>query len=189
MGAMIDYLGSMLIGGVVILMMISFNGNVIESSGLQTFKTGVQGNLTTVTDILENDFRKMGYRIPVLTDSAIVYADTTTLKFRGDINNDGTIDTVTYFIDTAGARLTTNPKDSVLFRQVNRGGATAMFVGMISFKMRYYNSSDSLIPGNRIFATSKIKSILVSMNMQSKDPYDTVYVGAYWERKIRPRNL
>jgi hypothetical protein len=197
-----DIIGSVVIGGIVMLMLLVFNGNVMESAGLQTFKTNVQSNLTAVTDILEYDMRKMGYRVSS-PDSAIVYADTSKIKFKGDFNNDGTVDTLIYYIDTVGASLTPNPYDKVLRRVMNGQPSEAMFVGVVSFKIQYYDKLDSLIKITPVSVASKIKSLKISINMQGKDrifdprkgvyngnPFnDTTYTGAYWERTIKPKNL
>ncbi|HTK80769.1 MAG TPA: hypothetical protein VL633_00605 [Bacteroidota bacterium] len=197
-----DIVGSIAVGGMVLLMLVIFNGNVMESAGMQTFKTTVQGNLTTVTNVIETDFRKMGYRLPSSLDSAIVYADSNRIKFKTDIDNNGTVDTVQYYIDTIKASLTPNPRDFVLHRIQNNQGQS-MMIGITRFKLQYFDASDSLLTSNPVTATGRIKSIKLSINMESTDRIldnrrggqlgnpmnDTSYVGAYWERTIKPKNL
>src|SRR5437867_266744 len=139
MSQMHDIIGSMIIGGIVLLMLMVFNGNVVESSGTQIYKTTVQGNLTTVTDILETDFRKMGYRLPRLQDSAITFADTGKISFKGDFDDNGVIDSLTYYLDTAKTALTPNPNDKLLYRKLNTSAPQAMCVGAIRFRIQYYH--------------------------------------------------
>src|SRR5690242_4516995 len=94
-----DLLGSIIIGGIVLLMLVAFNGNIMESAGTQTFRTIVQSNLTAVTDIMESDLRKMGFRVAGgVLDSIITYADSTRIRFRGDFDNNGSVDVVDYYI-------------------------------------------------------------------------------------------
>jgi len=197
-----DILGSIIIGGIVLLMLITFNGNVMQSAGVQTFKTIVQGNLTTVTDILEFDLRKMGYRISVTQDSSIILADSTRIRFKGDIDDNGIMDTVWYYIDTAKAYLTNNPRDRVLHRKLNSEAPVNMYVGMIGLKIQYYGNNDSPINNTPVSATGSIKSVKVALRIESTDRFfdtrksqfisnpfnDTTYAGAYWERKIKPQN-
>ena len=198
-----DILGSIIIGGIVLLMLTAFNGNVMESAGIQIYKTTVQGNLTTVTDILEYDFRKMGYRVSPTQDSAITFADTSKITFKGDFNDDGVIDSLQYYIDTVRAFLTPNPNDKVLRRKLNTQSPQAMFVGATRFKVQYYSINDTLIKTTPVITTSKIKAVKITLIIQSTDrifdtrkgqrisnPFnDTTYAGVYWERKVKPVNM
>ena len=203
MNQILDYIGSLIIGGIILIMIVAFNGNVLESSGVQVFKTTVQSNLTTVTDIIETDIRKMGYRVAMPVDSAITYADTSKIIFKGDFDDNGTIDSLQYYLSSNGSSLTNNPKDSVLYRKLNNNPAQPMFVGITKFKLRYYDRLDSLFTGNRISNPSLIKSLKLSISIESNDRIldsrrgeylgnalnDTTYSGVYWERKIKPKNL
>ncbi len=200
-----DLIGSMIIGGIIILMLVSFNGNVMQSAAIQTFKTNVQGNLTTVTDIMEYDFRKMGYRVSPTNDSAITYADTSKIVFKGDFNNDGSIDTLQYYLDTVKASLTPNPSDKVLHRKLNGLTTQSFYVGISKFFLQYFDSADKPIAATPIASTSSIKSVKVAISIASRDrifdpqlnrkstlgnPFiDTTYAGAYWERKVKPQNV
>ena len=78
-----------------------------------------------------------------------------------------------------------------------------MMLGITRFKLQYYDALDSLLTANPVTATGRIKSIKLSINIESKDRIldnrgggqlgnplgDTSYVGAYWERIIKPKNL
>jgi hypothetical protein len=200
-----DLLGSIIIGVIVLLMLMVFNGNVMESAGTQTFKTMVQSNLTAVTNILEFDLRKMGYRVAEgASDSVITYADSTRIRFRGDFNNDGTVDVVDYYIDTTKAFLTNNPRDKVLHRKEGTFAPVNMYVGMIGLKIYYYGINDAPITNTPVSAANlpTIRSVKIAIGIESKDrifdnrksgrmgnPFnDTSYAGAYWERKIKPSN-
>ena len=198
-----DIIGSITVGGIVLLMLLVFNGSVMESAGIQTFKTTVQGNLTSVTDIIETDLRKMGYRLAAAGDSAIVYADTNRIKFKGDFDNNGTVDTLQYYIDTVKGSITPNPRDRVLHRVLNNQSPQAMYLGMIGFKLQYFDASDSLLKVTPIPAPGKIKSLKLAITIESTDRFldnrkggqmnnvfnDTTYAGVYWERTFKPRNL
>ena len=198
-----DLIGSIIIGGIVLLMLTAFNGNVMESSGIQFFKNTVQGNLTTVTDILEYDFRKMGYRVSPTQDSAIVYADTSKITFKGDFDDNGVMDTLQYYIDTVKASLTPNPNDKVLHRKLNSTLPQSMYIGATRFKVQYYGKNDTLIKTTPVLTTSKIKAVKITMSLEStnrifdnrkgqrlSNPWsDTTYAGVYWERKIKPVNV
>ena len=200
-----DLLGSIIIGGIVLLMLLVFNGNVMQSAGSQTFRTIVQSNLTAVTDIMEFDLRKLGYRLSATQDTAIYFADSAAITFRGDINNDGVVDVVQYYIDNVGAGATSNPRDRVLHRRFNNEPPSNMYLGMIGLKIQYYGVNDMPITNTPVATASlnTIRSVKISVNIENKDRFfdnrksqrmgnpfnDTTYAGAYWERKIKPQNV
>jgi hypothetical protein len=184
-----DIIGSIIIGGIILLMLVSFNSSVMEGSAIQTFNSIVHSNVTSVTDLIEYDFRKMGYRVGSVYDSAIVYADSSKIVMRGDINNDGTVEKITYYLGLGQASGHVNPRSRILYRQVDGAGAQRINMGITRFRMAYYNDKDSLINQNPIASPSKIRAIRLAINMESTSPYDTTYAGATWERTITPKNL
>ncbi|HTK80763.1 MAG TPA: hypothetical protein VL633_00575 [Bacteroidota bacterium] len=203
-----DLLGSIIIGGIVLLMLVAFNGNIMESAGTQTFRAIVQKNLTSVTEILEFDMRKMGFRVQAGgSDTTICYADSNRIRFRGDLdttNGAGTVDMVEYYVDNAGAGATSNPNDKVLHRKFNNAAPVNMYLGLINFKIYYYGANGAPITATPVTAAtlSTIKSVKLVVGIESKDrifdnrrgqrignPFnDTTYAGAYWERTFKPQN-
>jgi len=189
MQTLYDVLGSMIIGGIILLMLLSFNSSLMEGSAVQTFHSIVQSNLTTLSDVVEYDFRKMGYRVGSVYDSAIVQADSASIVMRGDIDNNGTVDKISYSFDVNTKSSHPNPRSRVLYRQVNGGKIESINIGLTRFRLAYYDSAEVLIKENPVKAPSKIRSIRLAMNLESTSPYDTTYSGATWERTIAPKNL
>jgi len=192
-----DVMGSMIIGGIVLLMLLSFNASVMEGSAIQTFNTIVQSNMTSISDMVEYDFRKMGYRVGSVHDSAIVYADSVRILFRGDIDNSGDVESIAYFIGMNKAKgtpmpapaPTVNPRAMLLFRQVDGTGATPINLGITRFKLAYYDENNILLNENPVLVPSRIRSIRLAIDIESTSPYDTIYTGSTWERTITPKNL
>lgn len=184
-----DIIGSIIIGGIILLMLVSFNSSVMEGSAIQTFNSIVQSNMTSVTDLIEYDFRKMGYRVGSIIDSGIVYADSSRILMKGDVDNNGTVESIAYYLDVAAKSGHVNPRSRILYRQVNGGAAQTINLGITRFRMAYYNRADSLIAENPVKLPSRIRSIRLAINMESTSPYDTTYAGTTWERTITPKNL
>jgi hypothetical protein len=184
-----DIIGSIIIGGIILLMLLSFNSSVMEGSAVQTFTTVVQSNMTSVTDMIEYDFRKMGYRVGSVYDSAIVYADSVNILMKGDFDNDGVVEKLAYYLDVASKSGHVNPRSRILYRQVNGGAAQKINLGITRFRMKYYDVNDVLIAQNPVKNPSKIRAIRLAINMESTSPYDTKYAGGTWERTITPKNL
>ncbi|MBI4548295.1 MAG: hypothetical protein HY707_09965 [Ignavibacteriae bacterium] len=177
-----DFLCSIVIGGIILTMVLGFNTNIAEKSVTQSFNSIVQSNLTTVTSMLEHDFRKMGYF--VFDSLKVLLADTNNIIFRADLDNDGTIDTVGYRMSYTRDTTCVNPRARILYRVISNQGMQSIHLGVTQFKLWYYDGQ-----GFPTANLSNIKSIKVAFHVESMAPYDTIYAGAYWERVIKPKNL
>jgi len=188
-----DIIGSIIIGGIILLMLLSFNSSIMEGSAVQTFNSIVQTNMTSVSEMIEYDFRKMGYRVGSVHDSAIVYADSNSILIKGDFDNDGSVEKIGYSLNPISKKGSTgsghvNPRARVLTRTAG-GIPQSINLGLTRFHLAYYNEADQLITENPVKAPSRIRSIRLAMNMESTSPYDTIYAGGTWERTITPKNL
>jgi hypothetical protein len=183
-----DVIGSMIIGGIILLMLLSFNSSVMEGSAVQTFNSIVQTNMTSLTDMIEYDFRKMGYRVGSIHDSAIVYADSNNIVMKGDFDNNGSVEQISYSFDPKKKSGHVNPRSRVLTRIAN-GTPQSINLGLTRFRLAYYDAADQLIQQNPVKVPSTIRTIRLAMNMESTSPYDTTYAGGTWERSITPKNL
>jgi hypothetical protein len=187
MQSVIDILGSIILGGMILLIVLGFNSNIIESAATQTFHTTTQQNLTTIADIVENDFRKIGYHV---SDSVkVTYTDSIEIKFQSDIFNDSTIHTIRYYFNPTASSGHQNPNTRVLYRSIDNGPFLSMNLGLTGFRLWYYDANGSLLTGNGSSTLSKIRAIKISMNIQSTSAFNQSYSGAYWERTIKPKNL
>lgn len=179
---MLDIVGSTIIGGIMLILILQLNSNMVETASVQTMNTSTQENLTTFTGMLEYDFNKIGYRV---TDSLkITTADTSKIIFNSDSNNSGKVDTVSYYLASVLDTSTTNPRDRLLFRVFNQQTPQAMRLGVTRFRLWYY---DSL--GQVTSVRSKIRAVRLAINLESPEPYDALYTGGSWERTMKPRNL
>lgn len=202
MASLHDLIGSIIIGGIVLLMLLTFNGNVLQSAGVQTFNTTVQSNLTSVTEILEYDFRKIGYRVPLSIDNAIVAGDSSSITLKGDFDNNGTLDVISYGVTKTKAVGSTNPKARILWRKVNAAPADSFNVGITRFNLQYIDTQKNVYSNSITAIAGKISAIRISVAVEGKEHFlerktqyltdalnDTLYVGAYWERTIKPKNM
>jgi hypothetical protein len=184
-----DIIGSIIIGGIILLMLLSFNSSVMEGSAVQTFNSIVQSNITTLTDIIEYDFRKMGYRVPAVFDSAIVYADSVRILMKGDMNDDKVIERLSYYFDPSTPSGHANPNTRVLYRQRNDAAARQINLGITRFRMKYFDGAGNVINENPVQSPSKIRAIRLIINIESTSRYNGEYAGGSWERTIVPKNL
>lgn len=182
MNSMIDYIGSMIAGGSVFLMMLSYYFSVGATAVSQMFNATTQEDMTSITEILESDFRKAGYGV---ADSvAFPVADTNRIAIRADFDNNGTIDTVTYWLGNSPLAGHANPQARILYRKANGNTVSLSTNAITHFRIWYYNGA-----GVQAASVRDIRSARVAMSMECRISYDNQTAGQYWERVLKPQNV
>ncbi|MBT8378557.1 MAG: hypothetical protein KJN64_04960, partial [Ignavibacteria bacterium] len=172
---LLDILGSIIVGG--ILMMIAWR--LSEAATEKTYNTSgelsMQQNLATVAQIIEHDFRKIGYcdnhnKIPD-PSKAITFADTSSLKFLTDVDSDGTVDSIFYYLGPTSELLSTpNPRDRILYRVVNNEAPIGSNLGVTRFFMVYYDALNDSIP-TPITTPGIISSVEINVTVEQVAAY------------------
>jgi hypothetical protein len=191
-----DLIISIAIGGTILLSLLSFNGYIVQKAGDEAVQATTQSNLTTLTDVLEYRLRKMGYCVPSSPDSAIVIADSSKIKFKGDVDGDGVADTVTYSLDPTLSTGNANGNTMILKCTVNSQATQLVNIGVTKFRLWYFDVNGNPITVYPAPKPSLIKSFKIAVNVESKVPfvveresYDKLNPGVYWEKVIKPKNL
>ena len=155
MGAavILDILGSTIIGSFLLLTLFRLNDTATKNTYNFSGELTLQENLVATVEVLEYDFRKIGYcedpvALPHPESNSILYADTGKIKFLTDLmvgtdydEGDGIIDTIEYSVgDPDELPGTPNPYDKMLYRIVN-GDPTGVNLGITYFKIRYFRDS------------------------------------------------
>jgi hypothetical protein len=189
MGAssLIDIIGSFVVAGLLFIMGLQLNAQANETTLVYNGNAILQSNLTTLVQMLETDFRKIGYcadwtKIADPTLS-IRIADSNRIRFLTDLTSsanpfgDGNLDSITYYVGPTSELLsTTNPNDRYLYRQINNRPAYPMNLGVTQFSFLYLDTEgDTLsfpITDPRI-----IYSMQVSVIIESPSPYKQQYMN------------
>ncbi len=184
MNSFLDIVGSTIIGGIILLIILNYNANLTEANISQTTSNIVQSNLNSIANELDFDFKKIGFGVSDSTK--ILTADTSRISFLSDIDNNGKIDTVTYYLSGLNELVSTpNPRDRFLYRVVNTQAPNSSSLGVIKFRLFYYDKN-----GNITGVGSSVKSFKVELYCESTFPIgENYYPLAYWNKTINPRNL
>lgn len=86
MSVLLDVLGGVIIGGMMLLLAISTSFNGMQEFFNQNSDTIVQRRLAQISNVLEYDLKKMGFNIPE-NDQVIFQADSNHLKFISQLNS------------------------------------------------------------------------------------------------------
>ena len=190
----LDIIGSILIGGIIMLSIFRVNNSSTENMYRGTGNLIAQTNLATIVRILETDFRKIGYcadwkQIPVPT-SAILFADSTSLRYLTDVDKNGSVDTMYYYFDAAtDIPGTTNPRDRFLYRVVNSETPIGVNLGVTQFKMEYFNALGTKL-NFPISDPREIYTMQIDISVEDMDAYDQKYQTIFWSQiRMAARNL
>ena len=191
---LLDIIGSTIVGGILLVLVIQLGGQLSGMNYTYSNDLKVQTNLTTLVSLIETDFRKIGYcAIPLKfpdPTKALLLETKHSIKYIGDINNDGNLDTVYYYAgNTASASFTQNPRDMLLYRRINSAAPSAYNLGVTVFDFLYYDAIGDSLP-LPIADPSTVYAIRISVLLESPDAYDTNYSNAYWRQlRLSARNL
>ena len=190
----LDILGATVIGGLLLLILLRLNGSVTENTVIYGNDRSLQRSLAETAVVVEEDLRKMGYCADPfkLTDgmSRVIYADSSYISFYTDVDLDGNLDSLAYFIsDTTALSITRNPRDRILYRQINTGTPFIVNSNIVQFKLTYYDALGyELTPP--VSSPAMITHLEISFKVEDPEAYDQNYSEAYWQQvRLTSRNL
>ena len=190
----IDILGAMIVGGLLLLILLRLNGSVTEKFYTSGNDRNLQKSLAETAILIERDFRRMGYcadpyKITETMDIVQV-ADSDFISFYTDIDKDGNLDILTYFLsDTNALAATVNPRDRILYRQINSNTPLIVSTNITKFLFEYYDVFGNNLP-SPVASPGNISHMKISMGMEDPDAYDEQYSKAYWQQvRLTSKNL
>jgi hypothetical protein len=137
-----DLIGSVIIAGYVILLSLRLNMNINDNSVATSTNVNLQEAMVDIVQVLESDWKKIGFGLPDPT-LAVAYADSQKIRFRADMDRNGTIDSVEWYVGSSMLKITGkgNVRDSLyvrnLYRKYNNGTATLSAVNITQFNLKY----------------------------------------------------
>lgn len=189
---LIDILGSTIMGGLLLIILLRLNNTSTEKTTNYGGELSLQQNLVTIAQIMEYDLRKIGYcrnwtKFPDPKYS-IVAATTNSIKFYADVDDNGIMDTISYYI---GGLLTStpNPRDRFFYRKINSLPPAAINLGVTQFFIKYFDTyGDSLTMP--LTDPTLISSYEINIQVETVYAYDENYSTAFWKQiRLLSRNL
>lgn len=191
---LIDILGSIMIGGILLMILLRLNDSAVQNSFQYNCEVITQRNLVEIVQLLEHDFRKIGFckdwnNFPDPT-KAIISADSTSISFLCDVDSDKDMDTLSYILGSTNELLQTpNPNDKMLYRQVNNEPLAGANLGVTQFKLTYFDSFGVEIP-LPILIPSEIYTMQIDLVVEDVVAYNQEYNRVFWRQiRLAARNL
>jgi hypothetical protein len=189
---LIDILGSIIIGGFLLLLLWRLDDSATQNMINNGQDVALQRNLTNVATILEFDFRKIGYcaNLTQIEDSAIVQADSNSITFLSDEKNIGTLNQIHYYLGPTSELVSTpNTRDRYLHRVVDGKTSDGSDLDVIDFNLIYFDDLGQRI-NTPVNDPSTIASIEINVLIEDPFAYDNKYSQAFWKQiRVVSKNL
>lgn len=185
---LLDIMGSIIIGGILMMVTWRLSDAATEKTYNYSGELSLQQSLTTIAQIIETDFRKVGFcadwnKFPDPT-KAIVYGDASSIIFLADIDLDADMDSIRYYLGPTSELISTpNPRDRLLYRVVNNEPALSANLGVTQFGLVYLDALGDTLPPP-VTTPGSISSLEINLAVENVAAYDTAYTSAFW-RQIR----
>ena len=191
---LLDILGSSIVGGMLLMILWRLTDAATQNSFNYGGEVIVQQNLVEVVGLLEYDFKKIGYckdwtKIPDPSQS-ILSADSTSIKFLTDLDNNGVVDSLRYYLGpTSELTSTPNPRDRMLYRIENANAPAGSNLGVTNFRLTYYNALGAKM-NFPITSPSQIATMQIDLKIESTAAYNNEYPSVFWRQiRMTSRNL
>ncbi|WP_142455117.1 hypothetical protein [Gracilimonas mengyeensis] len=190
---------SFIVGGLLLISIITLNIQVSQFGNSSTLDITTKQRFETLTDLLENDIRKIGQDLPGGTQPFITLQEKT-IRFRSDtfFGDDRPFSVVTWdFNDTKEYSASSNPNDFELTRQDNvppASGANKEVFAVTHFKVSYLNHSGTEV-ANLPADQNLVRQIKIEFIMESEVPVmqnasgENVYEQLVYSKSFYPPNL
>lgn len=172
----LDIIQSYVIKGVIILLILRVMLLLQDLLYQHNEKASMEGELSTVSMTFSSEMRQTGYNSSV---TPFTIAETSRVEILADINNDGTVEQVRYY-------LTAMPSSTKFYLNRTVNGGTPLTTGrnLRKFYLTYY---DNL--GQTTSDLTKIKSISVLATMENDVKFFNDYLRSNWQAQIFPPTI
>lgn len=191
---MIDIAGSILIGGLLLLVAVKMDEKATENTYETQATLTVQENLTSLVEEVEWYFGKIGYinNINATPDRRyfILGGTSDSISFEADVNRTGRFDTVSYYLGSTIPGCP-NPDVRYFYRKTDQEQPDEANLGIANFSLAYFDQfGDTLQPP--ISAPDNVRIIKVTVKIEPTVMYDAAFdtVWSVWsETRLISRNL
>ena len=175
---------SIIVAGMFMLIIRQVHNNLSKEGYEQVAETLTAEHVRHIANLIQFDLNRVG--LGVKGEDAILEAKPNRFVFKSDINLDGHVETIRYYLsDTTAASSTQNPHDKILYRVVDSEPVIDVPLGVTKFDLKYYNSPN----GQETSSLGEISTIAVELEVQSTFSMDDNFAVEAWQTRSSPPNL
>lgn len=208
--SLIDILGSIIIGGLLFMILLRLTETATQNTYEYSGELTVQQNLVATVQLIEYDFRKIGYCANISQIdpvNSILAADTSSITFVTDLATssnpmgDGTLDVLQYYVGpTTELSHTPNPRDRKFYRVENGETPKSANLGITEFKILYFDALGDTL-ACPVASPGEIQTMQINLKVENPAVYNKRYVydagrhesqytSAFWRQiRLAARNL
>jgi len=169
MATILDIMVSFVVGGILLMIILTSNDIAAENHTVYNGDMLVQEMLTSTVQVLESEFRNMGFGVTELHQT-ILAADTSSITFLYDVDRSGTADTVRYYLGPLSELSgTQNEADRLLHRVVGNGMVAS--VGAVTIFQHNYMTQDGVFLARPVPAGELSEIHTVEVTIEVQNPY------------------
>ncbi|MCC5915440.1 MAG: hypothetical protein JJU46_13785 [Balneolaceae bacterium] len=185
---------SFIIAGLLMITIVTLNVRMGQHSADITLHTMSQSHVSSVSDIVEFDFQKIGYNVQGPIENAISVAEENEIQFEANLTNDPSeaVQTISWRLDTDPISGSSNPRHRSLTRIVD-GDTQDINVGVTRFELRYYvqGSHEPLTFPIDAATLENINRVEVILEIEPREGTgrNNYYTTSSWRKVFTPPNL
>jgi hypothetical protein len=185
MGAILDIIGSYIFKAAMLGIILATSYSLNEVMTKKAQQTNLEKTMNATMSVLEWDFRNLGYNY--FSPGPCSVATATNLAFRSDINDDGTVEMIRYYVTTSYVTMgdSTVPRYNV--RRYVGSNYYHLFRRLRHWDLKYIMSNGSITSSP--FPTTAIVGFRVKLTLELSIPVGNEYLTATREITLYPANL
>lgn len=188
----IGIITSFVVGGLLLLSILSFNGQVLNNGIETTISVITQQTLRDIVELANNDFSRVGYQTG--NSNPFNKIQNGDIIFEADVydNDSFSVTNVRWRLTNSQVTATSNPNDFYLERT---GPLTNSTYGTTRFPVTHFNivyrTANDVITTNPAI----VKKIELEIVLESPEPYkenadgEKLYQRTVWKRTFVPNNI
>ena len=189
MNSMMDMMIATVVMGLLILAAMNVDSNTRSSVITSRQDLSAQQIINVLSDIVEEDFRKIGHGLNKPLES-IILADSSHIIFSYDRDPSSNYDSTRVEYYLVPALSTPNPFDKKLIRNIKNGQDSGTALGITRFKLQYYNKNEVKLQSPVVSdSLSKIRRIELDLVVHSTESFRDRYATARYVTQFVPKNL
>jgi hypothetical protein len=186
MVVILDILYSFIVRGSIVLVVLITMVNLNNALFRFTERASLNETVSSASETISNDLRLAGFR----ASKTFAKADSIEASFYADLDNNGTAETVRYYLGAGAAG-----SHRILYRTLNAGTPFEIARDVVLLRFNYYSITGTPLSGTTV---SGIRSVKVYFMIESNHKLRSVYSGrmdtltfqkAAWEGHLFPQGL
>lgn len=182
MGVIFDILGSFVVRAAIVAILLNLMLMLHGTLYRTTQQVYLNQVIISPSQTISNDLALAGYN----SSTNFLKADLSEMIFYADLDNNGTSETVRYYVS-----------NNILYRTINGGTPFELARSVTKFEISYYNILGSQLSYTYVPPRTTVKSVFVQITLASTNKITTINSGKMdtttqtvsWSKHIFPQNL